>query len=409
MRVLLLALLTLLAVRQQAVTRKYCLVGFSEMLHMPNYTQRFVRFQQGGEYCLTLNTPRPGAFRIAGTGRKGVFSKTHAKPTRDPHDPQTMLPMTSTDTYWVMEPTTHHGSFLIEGDSLFLSFNGGEWDWADTALAISPDGKTLSMHATFGMGSMRDSRWVAVAPSAGDSLPVRESREIPPNEEKIYSLNDVNEKPERLSGPLPVYPQLLQQAQIEGTVMVQAIIDTLGHVEPDSLRIVQTANPGFNESAKQAVLHSLFRPARVMGKAVRVLIHIPISYAIKGAQGSSGAVNGSARDSVSDQSAAGGQAMTEGIDFPYPNYLQNIVTQVLQRWQRPIESSPLEAEVSFMVHRDGSVTDLQFVRRSGDFGFDLEAQSAIEEASRVRALGSLPDGWTPDVLFVRFYFSGKRQ
>jgi TonB family protein len=100
---------------------------------------------------------------------------------------------------------------------------------------------------------------------------------------------------------------------------------------------------------------------------------------------------------------------TEGIEFPFPEFLQNIVSQVLRRWQRPLESSPLEAEVSFMVHRDGSVTDLQFVKRSGNFAFDLEAQGAIEEAGRFQAFGALPDGWVPDVLFVRFYFSGRRQ
>jgi TonB family protein len=97
----------------------------------------------------------------------------------------------------------------------------------------------------------------------------------------VLSVDVVQEKPERLAGPQPVYPPLLQQAQIEGTVMVEAIIDTLGHVEPNSLKVVQTANPGFNESAKQSVGHSLFRPARVYGKAVRVLIHIPIQYSIK--------------------------------------------------------------------------------------------------------------------------------
>jgi outer membrane biosynthesis protein TonB len=100
---------------------------------------------------------------------------------------------------------------------------------------------------------------------------------------------------------------------------------------------------------------------------------------------------------------------TEGIEFPFPEFLQNIVSQVLRRWQRPLESSPLEAEVSFMVHRDGSVTALQFVKRSGNFAFDLEAQGAIEEAGRSLAFGALPEGWIPDVLFVRFYFSGRRQ
>jgi periplasmic protein TonB len=100
---------------------------------------------------------------------------------------------------------------------------------------------------------------------------------------------------------------------------------------------------------------------------------------------------------------------TEGVEFPFPEYLQHIVGQVLRRWQRPLQSTPLEAEVSFFVHRDGSVSALQFIRRSGNFAFDLEAQGAVEEAGRFKAFGPLPAGWQADVLFVRFYFSGKRQ
>ncbi len=100
---------------------------------------------------------------------------------------------------------------------------------------------------------------------------------------------------------------------------------------------------------------------------------------------------------------------TEGVEFPFPEYLQNIVAQVLRRWQRPLDNSPLESEVSFFVHRDGSVSGLQFVRRSGNFAFDLEAQGAVEEAGRFKVFGPLPAGWKADVLFVRFYFSGRRQ
>jgi len=104
---------------------------------------------------------------------------------------------------------------------------------------------------------------------------------IVPSGDAVLSVDVVQEKPERLAGPVPVYPPLLQQAGIEGVVMVQAIIDTMGRVEPSSLKVTQTANPGFNESAKQTVLKSLFRPARVYGKAVRVLIQIPINYNLK--------------------------------------------------------------------------------------------------------------------------------
>jgi len=90
----------------------------------------------------------------------------------------------------------------------------------------------------------------------------------------------VQEKPERLAGPPPAYPPLLQSAQIEGTVMVEAIIDTTGHIEPASIKVISTTNPGFNESAKQAIQKWLYRPARVYGRAVRVLIHQPINYTI---------------------------------------------------------------------------------------------------------------------------------
>ena len=100
---------------------------------------------------------------------------------------------------------------------------------------------------------------------------------------------------------------------------------------------------------------------------------------------------------------------TEGVEFPFPEYLQNIVTQLVRRWQRPLQGSPLEAEVSFFVHRDGSVSGIQFVRRSGNFAFDLEAQGAVEAAGRFKAFGALPDGWRSDVLFVRFYFSPSRR
>ena len=58
--------------------------------------------------------------------------------------------------------------------------------------------------------------------------------------DSVYSEADVQEKPERLAGPAPVYPSILRQAEIEGEVIVEAIIDTLGRVEPLSLSVVQT-------------------------------------------------------------------------------------------------------------------------------------------------------------------------
>jgi len=99
---------------------------------------------------------------------------------------------------------------------------------------------------------------------------------------------------------------------------------------------------------------------------------------------------------------------TEGIDFPFPEYLENVVSQVRLEWTRPSQNVALEAEVSFLVHRDGSVSQIHFVKRSGNFAFDLEAQGAIEKAGVLNAFGPLPKSWASDVLFVRFYFSGRQ-
>ena len=103
-----------------------------------------------------------------------------------------------------------------------------------------------------------------------------------PTGNEVFLENIVEEKPSVLSGPIPVYPELLKQAQIQGRAIVQAVIDTLGRAEPNSVKIIQSPNPGFDQSAKQYVLKALFRPARVHGRAVRVLINIPIDYKITG-------------------------------------------------------------------------------------------------------------------------------
>ncbi len=104
---------------------------------------------------------------------------------------------------------------------------------------------------------------------------------IVPTGNEVFMEAIVEEKPAVLSGPTLQYPELLRQAQIQGRVLVQAIIDTLGRAEPPSVKVLQSPNPGFDQSAKSYVTKALFRPARVHGRAVRVLIQIPIDFRLK--------------------------------------------------------------------------------------------------------------------------------
>jgi len=104
---------------------------------------------------------------------------------------------------------------------------------------------------------------------------------IVPSSGDVYMESVVEERPEVLSGPQLQYPDLLRQAAIQGRVLVQAIIDTSGRAEPQSVKVIQSPNPGFDQSARNYVLRALFRPARVHGRAVRVLINLPIDFKIK--------------------------------------------------------------------------------------------------------------------------------
>ena len=95
---------------------------------------------------------------------------------------------------------------------------------------------------------------------------------------------------------------------------------------------------------------------------------------------------------------------TPGLQFPFPEYLRNIVTQVYRNWDRESARENSFAEISFLILRDGTVRDIRFVTRSGSFSFDLSAQGAIEASGNSGVFGPLPDGWDADVLPVSFYF-----
>jgi TonB family protein len=94
---------------------------------------------------------------------------------------------------------------------------------------------------------------------------------------------------------------------------------------------------------------------------------------------------------------------TEGVEFPYPRYLENIVRQIAKNFTPP-RNSPLSAEVLFLIRRDGSIADLRISRSSRNYAFDLEALGAVEAAGNAQAFGPLPDGFPDDVLPVIFSF-----
>lgn len=96
---------------------------------------------------------------------------------------------------------------------------------------------------------------------------------------------------------------------------------------------------------------------------------------------------------------------TPGAEFPFPEYLRNIVTQIYRRWNRPVGPTALRAEITFLIRRDGTVSDIVVASRSGRYQFDLGALGAVEAAANAQAFGPLPEGFRTDLLQISLWFS----
>lgn len=92
----------------------------------------------------------------------------------------------------------------------------------------------------------------------------------------------------------------------------------------------------------------------------------------------------------------------DGAVFAYPEYLDNIIRQILRYWRPPTDSRRLRAELVFVIEKDGSVEEIEWSKRSGDMAFDLEARGAIEAAGRAKAFGRVPGSY--ERLRVSFFF-----
>jgi serine/threonine-protein kinase len=117
-----------------------------------------------------------------------------------------------------------------------------------------------------------DSTGTSVAPASNPaSVAQQTAATAPPSSE-------IDEAPTVVTLPPPEYPPALRAARIEGRVVLEAVIDTTGHPEPASIKVVSSTNAGFEASARDALRQAVFRPGRVRGQAVQVKVQQPVEF-----------------------------------------------------------------------------------------------------------------------------------
>ena len=62
--------------------------------------------------------------------------------------------------------------------------------------------------------------------------------------------------------------------------MAQFVVDTTGHVEMESVRLLESTNLRFTESVLAALPRMLFRPAVLNGQKARQIVEVPFRFRV---------------------------------------------------------------------------------------------------------------------------------
>jgi protein TonB len=78
----------------------------------------------------------------------------------------------------------------------------------------------------------------------------------------------------------PRYPDRLREAGVEGRVVVQFVVDTLGKAELADLQTIGEPQPLFVDAVRAALARYRFTPGETAGRRVRTRVQIPFDFTL---------------------------------------------------------------------------------------------------------------------------------
>lgn len=103
-----------------------------------------------------------------------------------------------------------------------------------------------------------------------------------------------------------------------------------------------------------------------------------------------------------EEAGEGISVRLEGLRRDYPEYYENIILQIRRCFRWP-QGGGWSTTVLFMIRRDGTAPDIEFVSRSGNVAFDFAAMGAVDCAGKGR-FGSFSDEMPFERIEVEFIF-----
>jgi TonB family protein len=80
--------------------------------------------------------------------------------------------------------------------------------------------------------------------------------------------------------PRPRYPEALKRDGVEGSFVVEFVVDSTGRIDEKTMQFPSTAHPMFLRAVRDALLHSRYFPAELAGMRVRQLVQQQFSFVL---------------------------------------------------------------------------------------------------------------------------------
>jgi len=79
----------------------------------------------------------------------------------------------------------------------------------------------------------------------------------------------------------PHYPEGLRNAGVEGEVLAQFVVDTLGHADMSTFKVLKSTHPDFSYAVRIAVPRIKFAPAELAHRKVRQVVQMPFVFCLQ--------------------------------------------------------------------------------------------------------------------------------
>ena len=101
-------------------------------------------------------------------------------------------------------------------------------------------------------------------------------------ERRVYGAREVTDSVTQVRGVGHLeYPRELRAAHLQGAVLAEVVVDTLGRPRAETIRAVLSANPAFLREAGRGILTMRFTPAMRDGAKVEQAIELPFTFTLK--------------------------------------------------------------------------------------------------------------------------------